>query len=119
MPLILNAAAHVNGPAVLHHNVAGDPQSQSGSDIALGSEKGLEQILAVVRRDADPRIEYGDPCTSDLRIAPATRPRDTNHQRAAGRHSVDGIADQVGERLAELPGECADGNIVFVLPDNL
>src|SRR5215469_14760669 len=95
MALCVRAAPHANRPAVLLHDLSGEPQSQAGADFFVCGEEGLKdlgQVFAI-----NPPAVVRDGCTKTVAI----RGR-ADAKLAAGTHSIQRVADQVPEDLPQL-----------------
>src|SRR5882757_686933 len=102
MRTLLDAAAAADASGVLVNDGLADPQAKARTCGALGGEEGLKDAGASGVIHAASRI-----CHSDVyalrpgeRIAPGCR---AQHEASAiAMHGVDGIADEVGQHLADL-----------------
>src|SRR5215469_10542481 len=95
MALCMRAALHTNRPAMLPHDLSGEPQSQAGADVFVCGEewlKDLAQVFAI-----NPPTVVRDGCTKTVAIRAGA-----DAKLAAGTHSVQRVADQVPEDLSQL-----------------
>ena len=97
----------------LGDHAIGDIQAQPGAlTYRLSGEERFEDLLLHLRR-------YANACITDFDQGPTVLPRCADSQRAAVRHRVYRIVDQVRPNLIELGGMCWDHRqrLIEVLDD--
>ena len=102
------AAADVEAAVMFFDDTAGDPEAEAGAEGVLGGVEGLEDAMADGGGHAVAVVGDGDADAAALG-ALAGGGADAQAEDAAGGHGVEGVADEVGDDLADLSGEAGKG----------
>ena len=110
------AAAHTQGAAVLVDDVLRDPEAEPGAGGLLGGEEGFVEVAKRGGRHAGAGVGDGE-TNSGAAAARVAGLADSNEKsaRRVFDHGVNGVADEVGDDLAELAGEDEDAFMPAVL----
>jgi len=101
------AAAEMNEAAMLDDDFVADPESEAGSGDFLGGEEGFEGAFTDFAIHAGTGVSDGEADAGFGGIFPIVRWVGSDEEATAG-GSVDGVADEVGEDLAEFAGEAEE-----------
>lgn len=92
---LASAGFDSKGAVVLFNQSAADPESEAGSEVLLGGEKGFEEVAKVLLRNTCSPIRDANAHIVAARL-------EFNSNLPVGAAGVDGVCDQIGHDLADF-----------------
>src|SRR4051794_17369223 len=113
-----DVGADAYSAALFFNNAARDPQSEAGTFLAFRGKEWLEELVAVLRRDAGTVVGHRDRhpgCPG----TPVARGTDAQGDFPIRRRGIKRIADDVQQYLAQFAREALDDTVEFVVAVDL